>query len=128
MVQVANGISYVTEDLVLGKHILEVGFPKEMNDQSNQDEDADETLKYTSGNLSQHFLFFYKDMFEKQLETYFKAVVGECSEGEQTEEMMKQMRIHIKHALCSKKLSPELKSLESDHFMNVICEQQGEEV
>jgi hypothetical protein len=32
MMQVANGISYVTEDLVLGKHILEVGFPKEMND------------------------------------------------------------------------------------------------
>jgi hypothetical protein len=30
-------------------------------------------------------------MFEKQLETYFKAVVSECSEGEgeQTEEMMK---------------------------------------
>jgi hypothetical protein len=32
LVQVANGISYITEDLTLGNHILEVGFPKEMND------------------------------------------------------------------------------------------------
>jgi hypothetical protein len=54
-----------------------------MKDQTNADEDGNEALKYTSGNLSQHFLFFYKDLFEKQLEFYLKAVVGKEDQPDQ---------------------------------------------
>ena len=32
LTQVGNGISYITEDITLGKYIREVGYPKEMND------------------------------------------------------------------------------------------------
>ena len=38
--QVANCVSYMTEDITLAKFVLAVGFDKDFTDQSNADPDA----------------------------------------------------------------------------------------
>ena len=69
--QVANGISYITEENVIARFLLQQGYPPEMSDTTNSDPNADESLKYTSMSLSQHFLLFYRSTFEQQLESYY---------------------------------------------------------
>jgi len=75
--QVANCISYMTEDITLAKFVIAKGFDKDFTDLSNADADAPQHLKFTETNICEGFLKFYKAKFESQVEaqlTLFKSI------------------------------------------------------
>jgi len=63
--QVTNGISYITEDFTLAKFLIDTGYPDDFTEAMNADPNAPEHCKFISSNLSSHFLYYYKEVFEK---------------------------------------------------------------
>lgn len=67
MKQVLNGLSYITDDLTLARFIVEVGFPTEFNEKSNQSPDCPEDLKINAANVCKYFLSLYQRVYENQI-------------------------------------------------------------
>jgi len=64
MKQVANGLSYITEDFEIAKFIINEHFPKSFTHESI--EQTSES-KITSSAVSTHFLSHYKNLYQDML-------------------------------------------------------------
>ena len=101
--EVHTGMSYITEDIVISKHIVQEEFEEKLSDEANADPDGPEHLKFTGGNLSQLFLYCYKNKFESQIRVmYDQLVPGIFAEDDAGD--LKLIKDAVKHALCVKKL------------------------
>ncbi len=59
LTHVTNGLSHVTEDIVIAQHILNKGFPVDFTESNNANEDGNPDQKFESLNISQNYLNYY---------------------------------------------------------------------